>query len=123
MLSRRGRPLLESLGYSIEALAGPAFVLRAAKTKIAVAVLLERHESADRANPRFSELSPVSYAMAKAEEENLPYVFLVSDSAIRLHPVKPNIGVGRRGRTETYIELNLDLLEEPNFGLLTLCRS
>jgi hypothetical protein len=119
-LNRRGRPLLESLGFAIEPLPGPASVLRAAKTKIAIAVLLERHESPDITNPRFSQLSPVSYAITKAEEENLPFVFIVSDSIIRLHPVRQSVGVGRRGRTETFIELNLNLLEEANSGLLPL---
>lgn len=114
----RGRPLLESLGFSIDPLPGPACVLRSARTKIAIAVLLERHESADVANPRFLQLSPASYALAKAEEENLPYVFIVSGPTIRLHPVRQNVGVGRRGRTETYVELNLDLLEEADIGLL-----
>ena len=120
IFQRRGRQLLVSLGFIIEELPGPASVLRAAKTKIAIAVLLERHESPDISNPRFSRLSPVTYAMTKAEEENLPFVFIVSDSIIRLHPVRQNIGVGRRGRTETFIELNLNLLEEPNSGLLPL---
>jgi len=115
----RGRPLLESLGFSIDPLPGPSCILRSARTKIAIAVLLERHESADVANPRFLQLSPVSYALAKAEEENLPYVFIVSGPTIRLHPVRQNVGVGRRGRTETYVELNLDLLEEADIGLLT----
>ena len=115
----RGRPLLESLGFSIDPLPGPACILRSARTKIAIAVLLERSESADVANPRFSQLSPVSYALAKAEEENLPYVIIVSGPTIRLHPVRQNVGVGRRGRTETFVELNLDLLEEADIGLLT----
>jgi len=120
IFQRRGRQLLVSLGFIIEELPGPVSVLRAAKTKIAIAVLLERHESPDISNPRFSRLSPVTYAMTKAEEENLPFVFIVSDSIIRLHPVRQNIGVGRRGRTETFIELNLNLLEEANSGLLPL---
>jgi hypothetical protein len=116
----RGRPLLESLGFIIEPLPGPASILRAAKTKIAIAVLLERNESPDISNRRFSQLSPISYAMTKAEEENLPFVFIIADSIIRLHPVRQNVGVGRRGRTETFVELNLNLLEEPNSGLLPL---
>ena len=123
ILPRRGRPLLEALGFSVEPLPGPTSILRAAKTKIAIAVLLERNEPPDISNARFSQLSPVLYAMTKAEEENLPFVFIVSDSIIRLHPVRQNIGVGRRGRTETYIELNLNLLEEQNSGLLILLYS
>ncbi|MBM4386931.1 MAG: hypothetical protein FJ088_04275, partial [Deltaproteobacteria bacterium] len=119
IFSRRGRALLEALGFIIDPMPGPACILRSARTKIAIAVLLERNESADIANPRFYQLSPVSYALAKAEEENLPYVIIVSGPTIRLHPVRQGIGVGRRGRTETYVELNLDLLEENSAGLLT----
>ncbi|MCJ7588580.1 MAG: hypothetical protein MUQ00_11880, partial [Candidatus Aminicenantes bacterium] len=50
------------------------------------------------------------------EEERLPYVIIVSGSTIRLHPVRHSVGVGRRGRTETFLELNLDLLEEKGNG-------
>lgn len=119
IISCRGRELLEALGFSIDPLPGPASILRSARTKIAIAVLLERHESPDVSNIRFSHLSPVSYALVRAEEENLPFVIIVSGPLIRLHPVRQNVGVGRRGRTETFIELNLDLLEEPSAGLLT----
>lgn len=119
IIARRGRPLIEALGFSVDPMPGPACILRAARTKLAIAVFLDREESADISNPRFSQLSPASYALAKAEEENLPFVIITSGPAIRLHPVRQNVGVGRRGRTETFVELNLDLLEETSVGLLT----
>ncbi len=120
ILAKRRRDLLQSLGFTVDHLPGPGSILRAAGTKIAVAILLERNEAPEIANSRFSDMSPVSYALAKADEENLPFVMISAGPALRLYPVKSGIGIGRRGRTETYIEAHLDLLEEDKAGYLWL---
>ena len=119
-LKLRGQPLLQALGFTVEPMAGPASILRAATTKVAVGVLLDRNEIPEVASRRFSQISPVSYALAKADEENLPYVIVLAGSVIRLYPVKTGIGIGRRGRTETYAEIHLDLLEGDKAGYLDL---
>ena len=43
-----------------------------------------------------------------------------------LYPAKPEIGTGRRGRSETFAEINLDLLSGDDVGdvwLLLSCRA
>src|SRR5262249_27425288 len=65
-------------------------------------------------------LSPVSYAMAVADRENLPYVVVSQGSRLRLYPVKINVGVGRRGRTETYLEVHTGLLPDADAAYLWL---
>lgn len=120
LLAKRRNDLFNALGFSVEPLPGPASILRAAKTKIAVAVLLERNESPDVSNSRFSDLSPISYALAKADEENLPYVLISTGPVLRLYPVRSGVGIGRRGRTETFVEIHLDLVEEEKAGYLWL---
>jgi len=65
-------------------------------------------------------VSPVSYALAKADAENLSYVFVNHGSALRIYPAATGIGTGRRGRTETFIEVHLDLLPSDKAGYLWL---
>ena len=118
VLPARGQHLMRALGFEIQPLPGPASVLLAGPRKIAVAVFLERDESAEVSSIRFSGLSPVSYALAKADEENLPYVIISSGPLLRLHPVRPEVGVGRRGRTETFVAAHLELLRDDQAALL-----
>ncbi|MFH1865878.1 MAG: hypothetical protein ABIK85_08335, partial [Candidatus Eisenbacteria bacterium] len=120
VLKHRGRPLLEALGYTIEPMRGPTWLLKAGRRNIAIAVFLERGESADLGHPDFSEMSPVSYALARADEQNIPYVIVESGSTLRVHPTSTSVGVGRRGRTETYLEIQLDLLPDDRAGYLWL---
>lgn len=118
VLPARGQHLMRALGFEIQPLPGPASILLAGPRKIAVAVFLERNESAEVSSIRFSGLSPVSYALAKADEENLPYVIISSGPLLRLHPVRPEVGVGRRGRTETFVAAHLELLRDDQAALL-----
>ncbi len=120
VLKHRGRPLLEGLGYTIEPMRGPTWLLKAGQRNMAVAVFLDRGESADLGHPDFSEMSPVSYALARADEQNIPYVIVESGSTLRVHPTSTSVGVGRRGRTETYFEVQLDLLPDDRAGYLWL---
>jgi hypothetical protein len=119
-LRLRGQPLIQRLGFTLEPLPGPSYILRAAETKVALAVFLERNESPEMSNSRFSNLSAVSYALAKADAENLNYVIVSTGSAIRLYPVRAGVGVGRRGRTETFVEIHIDLISNEQAGYLWL---
>ena len=120
MLSFSGQELIRKLGFSVEQLPGSAYLLRTQDTRIAVAVFLERGESADAPNSRFGGLSAVSYAFEKADRESLRYVIVSAGQSLRLYPVQPGIGVGRRGRTETYIEARLNLIPESDAAYLWL---
>mgnify|MGYP001135519095 CR=1 FL=1 len=120
ILSARGRTLVERLGFQAQPLPGPAALLIAGGKKAAIAVFLERPDEIEPPGPLFDGLSPVSYALAKADHERLDYVIVSAGPALRIYPVKPGVGTGRRGRTETYLELNLDLLREDDAGYLWL---
>lgn len=120
LLKLRERDLLTGLGFTIEALPGAAYVLRAADSRVAVAVLLERDEVPEIGSSRFSNLSPISYALARADAENLDYVIMLTGPAIRLYPVRVGVGTGQRGRSETYAEIRLDLLPEDQASYLWL---
>lgn len=119
----RGRMLIEGLGFATEELPGPAMLLLAGDRQTAVAVLLDRPEEIDSASPRFDGVSPVSYALAQADRENLDWVVAVAGGTLRLYPAKPGVGTGRRGRSETFIEIDLDLLSGDDAGYLWLLLS
>ena len=123
VLRLRGRELLERLGYTIEQLPKPASVLRAKGTRLAVAVFLERPDEIEPANERYDGLSPVSFALATADAERLDYVVVLAGTVVRVYPAKPGVGTARRGRTETFIEFDLALLDDASAGYLTLLLS
>lgn len=118
--ARRGRDLIRGLEFTTEELPGPGLVLLARDRKTAVAVLLDQPEEIDATSDRFDGTSPVSYALARADREHLDFVLVLAGSTIRLYPSRPGVGTGRRGRSETFIELNLDLLPAESAGYLWL---
>jgi hypothetical protein len=85
-----------------------------------VAIFLDRDESPDLPSSRFAQLSPVSYALAKADQENLDWVVVSAGPVLRLHPVKTDVGTGRRSRTETFAEIHLDILAPDDGAYLPL---
>jgi hypothetical protein len=46
----------------------------------------------------------------KADAEGLPWVMVLHGDRLRLYPTAVGTGVGRRGRTETYVEVQTSLL-------------
>ena len=120
VLAKQGDELLRTLGFGIERHDGATSILRAGERKVAVAVLLARDESPDLSGERFSGLSPISYALAVADREGLPWVVAQHGTKVRVHPVRPGIGVGRRGRTETYVECHAGLLPEADAAYIWL---
>lgn len=121
VVASKGRDLLSALGYSVESLDNITNILRAGDQKKAVAVLLSDHETPETGSERIpGNLSPVSYALARADEENLDWVILVHGRKIRIYPVKMGVGVGRRGRTETFLECHTGLLPDDAAAYLWL---
>lgn len=122
VLASRGEARLKALGYQVQAHDQMTSILRAgpggADRKLAVAVLLRQGETPELQAQRFNGLSPVSYALAVAERENIPYVIVEQGAKLRLYPVKLGVGVGRRGPTETYIEVHADLLRDDQAAYL-----
>ena len=122
LLAKRSEDLLKSLGFHIEKCDQVTSILRTAEhgQRVAVAVLLKQSESPELQAERFGGLSPVTYALAVANRENLPYMLLQQGARLRLYPVKLGVGVGRRGPSDTYIELHTDLLQDQDSAYLWL---
>ncbi len=123
VLSKRDGELLSGLGFSVEPLDNLTSLLRSGERRTALAVMLRESESAEAGSARFNSLSPISYALKKADDENLPWVVLTQGSRLRLYATDVDAGVGRRGRTETYIECQPSLLAEEHTPYLWLLYS
>ena len=111
-LSLRGRKLVEGLGFGIEQLSVSSSVLTLpGGSKRAVAVFLDEGETFDDPADRFGT-SPVSQGLALADRESLPWLLLTRAREIRLYAARPDTGVGRKGRAETFVELNPEITED-----------
>jgi hypothetical protein len=119
-LGAEGMDLLRRLGFAIEKADGVTSLLRTGSRDRAIAVLLDGSETPEGAAPRFQNLSPVSWALSIADQRNLPWVVVVQADRVRLYPVELGVGVGRRGRTETWIELRTGLMRQDQAALLWL---
>jgi hypothetical protein len=121
LLSIRSEALLEHLHYSIEAVPD-GVVLRESSGghRRAAAVLLTEDESFDNPLSRFHGSNAVTHGLALARRESVPWLIVLGGSVARLFPVDPDIGVGRKGQTQTYVEIDLDMLTDATAGFLVL---
>lgn len=119
-LALRDEPLIRALGFVVERTPSHCVVLRKGDSKVALAVLVNRGTDVDAPSETFNGLSPVSYGLAKADQENLPYLLVLEGPAVRLYVTNPGRGAGRRGRTETFLEARLDLMNRSTAGYLAL---
>ena len=119
-VGQRGDALLAALGFQVERLDNLTSLLRGGDRRLALAVMLRESESPEAGTARFNSLSPVSYALAKADAENLAWVMLVQGDRLRLYATGIDAGVGRRGRTETFIECQPALLSDRRLAYLHL---
>ena len=123
VLGKRDVDLLGALGFQVERIDNLTSLLRSGDRRTALAVMLRDSESHEAGTPRFNNLSPVNYALTKADAENLPWVVLVQGNRLRLYSTAFDTGVGRRGRTETYIECQPSLLSDEHLSYLWLLYS
>ncbi len=120
VLDLRGRPLVEALGFTVEQRGASTYVLRADGIATAVAIFLEADETPEAENVAFGLVSPISAALARADMEQLPYVVVTRGPEIRIYTARPEAGVGRRGRAETYVAANLAILPARLAGFVPL---
>ena len=120
LLPLRGRSLVEQLGFEIRTLSTNTSILTIDGRRQALAVFCDDTELMDAPARRFANLSPVSHALAMADNENVPWVVLTRASEIRLYSSEAGRGVGGKGRTETFVEINLSLIPERLAGYLML---
>lgn len=121
ILPKRGIELVAALGFDTER-AGTErlLVLRTSSgPRRAVAVLLRDDEHFDQKSATY-QLTPVAKALEIAGREDVPWVIALRKSTLRLYPGRDGVGVGQRGQSETYFELDLDLLAPEQAALLTL---
>ena len=120
---RRDADLLAALGFGIERLNSTTSVLTAEGSRRAVAVLLTPTELEEASSDRFGGASPIAAALDQADRQNLPWVVTVQADRVRLYPRELGIGVGRRGRTDTYLDCRTDLIRGDQVALLHLAFS
>lgn len=120
---KRDQDLLKALGFNVERLDNLTSLLRSGGTRTALAVMLRETESPESGSDRFNSLSPISYAFKKADDESLSWVVVVQGNRLRLYATAVDAGVGRRGRTETYVECQPTLLSDEHLPYLWLLYS
>ena len=118
LLGDRGRRLVERLGYSVEPLGINTSMLTIGGRNRAIAVFCDEDEPFDAPAQRFEGASPVSRGLAVADQQNVDWVILTRASEIRIYAARADTGVGRKGRSETFVELNLSLLPGNQAGYL-----
>ncbi len=117
----RGHELIERLGFHIESSQNHVSRLTRAGETLAVALFCNEDEPFDAPSSRLNGFSPVSRALAEAgrdPENRIDWVILTRRSEIRLYSARSDIGVGQRGRGETFVELNLVVLPFDSAGYL-----
>lgn len=121
ILAKRGLELVTALGFDTEpAGSDRVLVLRTASgPRRAVAVLLRDDEHFDQRSAAY-QLTPVAKALEVAGREDVPWVIALRKSTLRLYPGRDGVGVGQRGQSETFFEIDLDLLAPEQAALLTL---
>jgi len=120
LLALRGRRLVEGLGFRVEQHTNHVHLLRVNGHSRAAAVFCDDDEPFDAPAKRFDGITPVSLALSHADAHGADWVVLTRGSEIRLYAARPDTGVGRKGRAETFVEVNLALLTGEHAGYLYL---
>ncbi|MCA0308854.1 MAG: hypothetical protein LCH87_16095 [Actinobacteria bacterium] len=120
MLSARGKNLIEALGFKLRPASSGTFLLATSTNDPrAIAVLLEDSENFDGKSSRF-QLSPVAFGLAVAAQERVPWLVVLRKDQIRLYPGRDGVGVGSKGQSETFFEVDLSTVDAGYAGLLPL---
>jgi hypothetical protein len=121
LLSRRGLPLLRSLGFHTAQQGSAMQVLTHNGAKRAIAVILDASDQFDRPSTRLGgTVTPVGRGLSDARKDNLDWLVVTRGTQLRLYSVEPDVGVGSKGQEATYTELDLALLSEDDAGYLSL---
>ncbi|MCY4663461.1 MAG: hypothetical protein OXC00_02205 [Acidimicrobiaceae bacterium] len=120
VLGLRGRRLVEGLGFRVEQHASHVHLLKVNGHSRAAAVFCSDDEPFDAPARRLDGITPVSLALSHASEHGADWVVLTRGSEIRLYAARPDTGVGRKGRAETFVEANLALLDASDAGYVHL---
>ncbi|RZU13984.1 hypothetical protein EV645_4844 [Kribbella rubisoli] len=120
LLSRRGKQLVEALGFgTLPGPNGTMLLSIGGHPPHAVAVLLDDSEQFDAKTQRF-QLSPVAFGLAVASRAEVPWLVVLRKDQIRLYPGRDGVGVGSKGQAETYFEVDLSTIDSEYAALLPL---
>jgi len=120
LLPLRGEELTRELGFSIEmASDGRHRILRVDDNPTALGLFLPADEGPRTHVARFGE-SPILYGFRIADELDLPWIIVNAGDRLQLYSTRPDVGVGKRGRTETYTEIMLDMIADQDAGYVPL---
>lgn len=123
LLTKRGKGLITALGFDAESVSNAStstLILRStSRSRRAVAVLLDESEQFDQKSPAY-QLSPVAHGLEVAGREEVPWLIVLRQSTLRLYPGRDGVGVGQRGQSETFFELDLAFVDPEFAGLLSL---
>lgn len=120
VLHQRGARLIEALGFKSKVGVGNTLLLSAnTDAPQAVAVLLDETEQFDAKSPRF-QLTPVAFGLNIAARQEVPWLLVLRKDQIRLYPGRDGVGVGQKGQTETFFEVDLSTIDDEYSALLPL---
>lgn len=121
LLPKRGQQLIAALGFKSERATGGAQILSGTSgPPTAVAILLDESQQFDAASPLFNHLPPVAFGLRVAAERGIAWLVVLRDDQVRLYPGRDGVGVGQKGQTETFVELDLAALDTNYSALLPL---
>ena len=121
LLAKSDQALVEGLGFDVEEYPKHSVLrVRSNGNARGVAVFLNETEQPDAPSDRYDRQTPVTYALNQADKARLPYVMAVRGSNVRLYSTATSGAVGQRGRTETFVGLDLPLLPTDQAGYLPL---
>lgn len=121
LLDRKGAQLMSGLGYQVAIEADGAILNDSTSGEPrAAAILLADDESLDSPLSRFHGLGAVSHGLAFARSKGVDWLVVSGGSVCRLFATNPETGVGRKGQTQTFVEVDLALLTPDQAGYLTV---
>ena len=112
LLTLRRDELVQSLGFTLEP-SGQAVLLRADGNARALALFLGEGENPDALSNRFNGMTPMSWVMARATADNVPYVIAEEGDRLRIYSASHR-------NASSFLELNLPLLTANDAGYLAL---
>jgi hypothetical protein len=115
----RREQLVQALGFTIEP-KGQAAILRSAGHARALAVFLDDTDNPDLGAARFNGMTPVSWAIASAAADNIPYVVVTRGPQIRIYTTRAGAGSAGKGGTSAFVEISLPMLTADDAGYLPL---
>ena len=119
LVGLRREQLVRALGFTIEP-KGQAAILRSDGQARGLAVFLDDTDNPDLGAARFNGMTPVSWTIASAAADNIPYVIVTRGPQIRIYTTRAGAGSAGKGGTSAFIEISLPMLTAEDAGYLPL---